>query len=73
MGYGNRISIATINGPNIVTIAGDTEPLRQLAKLYTERGYFKRFVNVEVPYHSHYINYVLKNLFYYRNLSIKIS
>ncbi|MEA0971742.1 Acyltransferase domain-containing protein [Candidatus Megaera venefica] len=47
MGYGNRISIATINGPNIVTIAGDTEPLRQLAKLYTER---KALVKSDMEY-----------------------
>ena len=70
MGYGNRISIATINGPNIVTIAGDTEPLRQLAKLYTERGYFNRFVNVEVPYHSHYMDALKQELINYLGATI---
>lgn len=62
MSYGNRISIATINGPNIVTIAGDTKPLNQLAKIYTERGYFNRFVNVEVPYHSYHMDALKQEL-----------
>lgn len=60
--YGSRISIAAINGPNMLVIAGDAGSLEKLAKLYTKKGYFNRFVNAEVPYHSHYMNNLKQEL-----------
>ena len=72
VGYGNKVSIATINGPNILTISGDTESLIQLAELYSQKGYFKRFVNVEVPYHSSYMDILQPELVeYLGNISLK--
>ena len=47
-----------INGPNILTISGDTESLIQLANFYTKSGCQNCFVNAEAPYHSHYYGYL---------------
>ncbi|KAK5997058.1 Erythronolide synthase [Cladobotryum mycophilum] len=55
-GLRNRIEIATLNGPKMTTLAGDTEHLKQLAEELQERGSFARFVNVNVPYHSRFMD-----------------
>ena len=50
------VEIATINGPKAITLAGDGEPLEQIAKILEKRGVFARFVNVKVPYHSRFMD-----------------
>ena len=72
--YSNRISIAAINGPNMLIIAGDTQPLKELAKIYTKKGYFNRFVNAEVPYHSHHMDVLQQELTtYLGNTTVKAA
>lgn len=53
--YRDHISLATINGPAMVTLSGDAEPLERIASKLEVQGVFNRFVKVKVPYHSHYM------------------
>lgn len=48
----DRVSIAAINGPSSITLAGDTAALAELANLLTADNVFNRPLQVEVPYHS---------------------
>jgi acyl transferase domain-containing protein/NADPH:quinone reductase-like Zn-dependent oxidoreductase/surfactin synthase thioesterase subunit len=54
-GHDGRVSIAAVNGPEMLTLSGDTEPLQHIAKLLESRGIFNRPVRVQVAYHSHHI------------------
>ncbi len=47
-----RVSIAAINGPTNVTLAGDIDCLADIAEQLTVEGVFNRRLEVEVPYHS---------------------
>ncbi|WP_437965697.1 SDR family NAD(P)-dependent oxidoreductase [Sorangium sp. So ce260] len=51
-----RISIAAVNGPSAVTLVGDHEALLELVRPFEERKVFVRFLQVDVPYHSHYMD-----------------
>lgn len=55
-GYEERISIAAINSPSAVTLVGDGQALQDIKQFLEEREVFCRFLKVQVPYHSHYIN-----------------
>jgi acyl transferase domain-containing protein/NADPH:quinone reductase-like Zn-dependent oxidoreductase len=48
----DSISIAAINSPSNITLAGDTAVLAELADLLTADNIFNRPLQVEVPYHS---------------------
>jgi acyl transferase domain-containing protein/acyl carrier protein len=51
-GYAGRVSIAAINSPSSVTLAGNAECLAELAEVFTGEGVFNKMLDVEVPYHS---------------------
>ncbi|KAH7476085.1 Mycocerosic acid synthase [Fusarium oxysporum f. sp. matthiolae] len=51
-----RVAVAAMNGPKMTTIAGDSADLQLIAKELELQGTFARFVNVEVPYHSHFMD-----------------
>jgi acyl transferase domain-containing protein/acyl carrier protein len=51
-GYTEQVSIAAINSPRAVTLAGDGQALVEIAGLLELQGIFHRFLQVEVPYHS---------------------
>ncbi len=53
--YEGRVSIGAVNGPEMLTLSGDTEPLEQIAQLLEARGVFNRPVRVQVAYHSHHM------------------
>ena len=55
VGKENRVSIAAINGPNMMTFSGDAEPLEQLAATFNQQDVFHRFLRVNVPFHSHHM------------------
>ena len=55
VGIEDRVSIAAINGPAMMTFSGDAEPLEQLAATFNERDAFHRFLRVNVPFHSHHM------------------
>ena len=54
-GIEEYVSIAAINGPNMMTFSGDVEPLERLAQSLDERDIFHRFLRVNVPFHSHHM------------------
>jgi acyl transferase domain-containing protein/acyl carrier protein len=51
-GYAGRVSIAAINSPSSVTLAGDAGCLAELADVFTGEAVFNKMLEVEVPYHS---------------------
>ncbi len=54
-GKEDRVSIAAINGPTMMTFSGDAEPLEHLAKALDHKDVFHRFLRVNVPFHSHHM------------------
>ncbi|MQS11078.1 amino acid adenylation domain-containing protein [Streptomyces kaniharaensis] len=48
----DRVSLAAVNGPSAVTLAGDADALRDLAEELRQEQLFAKFLDVEVPYHS---------------------
>jgi len=47
-----QVSIAAINSPTALTLAGDAVALQTIQEYLTQRGESCRFLQVEVPYHS---------------------
>jgi acyl transferase domain-containing protein/NADPH:quinone reductase-like Zn-dependent oxidoreductase/surfactin synthase thioesterase subunit/NADP-dependent 3-hydroxy acid dehydrogenase YdfG len=54
-GHDGRVSIGAVNGPEMLTLSGDTEPLQRIAEMLEARGVFNRPVRVQVAYHSHHL------------------
>lgn len=50
--YGELVSLAAINSPSSVTVAGDADSLEAIQTLATERKVFAKMLDVAVPYHS---------------------
>jgi len=48
--------VATINGPRMVTLAGDAGVLERVAASLEQQEVFHRFLNVQVPYHSPFMD-----------------
>ena len=51
-GHEADVSIAAVNSPRSVTLAGDNLVLDAIAAHLTQASHFNRFLKVEVPYHS---------------------
>ncbi len=54
--YRGKVSIAAANGPSSVTLSGEVEALGNIKVILDERGLFNKALNVEVAYHSHYMD-----------------
>lgn len=50
--FSGKVSIAAINGPSAITLAGDSEGLQAIAAHLQTQGVFNRMLQVEVAYHS---------------------
>ncbi|MCY1023219.1 type I polyketide synthase [Pyxidicoccus sp. MSG2] len=50
------VSIAAVNSPSSVTLAGDPAVLEKLVAPLSTRGVFAKFLKVDVPFHSHYMD-----------------
>ncbi len=61
--FGRRVSVAAINSPSAVTLAGDTDVLQDLARQLDDADVFNRFLDVKVPYHTHYMDAIKEDLF----------
>ncbi|OPX12564.1 type I polyketide synthase [Mycobacterium sp. AT1] len=61
--FTRRVSIAAINSPSAVTVAGDAEVLDDLARQLDDAQVFNRHLAVKVPYHTHYMDLVKDELF----------
>ncbi|OBT55672.1 PKS-like protein [Pseudogymnoascus sp. 24MN13] len=51
-----QIEIAGMNGPQMTTLSGETEALQQLLEHFEQQGIFTRFIKVDVPYHSRFMD-----------------
>ncbi|QIQ03959.1 hybrid non-ribosomal peptide synthetase/type I polyketide synthase [Streptomyces liangshanensis] len=49
---GDRLSVAAVNSPGALTLAGDREALAVYAEKLRTDGVFVKFLDVQVPYHS---------------------
>ena len=56
--YGGRASIACFNSPKSLTISGRKEDLEVLAGEIKAAGHFARLLQVDMAYHSQYMNLV---------------
>lgn len=54
--YRDRVTIAAINAPKNVTLAGDLDALAEISTLLQVKSVFNRPLKVEVAYHSAYMN-----------------
>ncbi|WP_445166123.1 type I polyketide synthase [Mycolicibacterium sp. Dal123E01] len=61
--FGRRVSVAAINGPSAVTVAGDEDLLDDIARQLDEAGIFSRQLAVKVPYHTHYMDAIKRDLY----------
>ncbi|MBD0711522.1 MULTISPECIES: hybrid non-ribosomal peptide synthetase/type I polyketide synthase [unclassified Streptomyces] len=50
--FGDRLSVAAVNSPGALTLAGERDALAEYAEALRADGVFARFLDVEVPYHS---------------------
>lgn len=60
--FGRRVSVAAINSPSAITVAGGGDLLGEMARQLDEAGIFNRFLSVKVPYHTHYMDAVKDDL-----------
>jgi hybrid polyketide synthase/nonribosomal peptide synthetase FtdB len=51
----DQVEIAAVNSPNSVTLAGEESALKAIAKRLEPQGVFCKFLRVEVPYHSQFM------------------
>jgi acyl transferase domain-containing protein len=59
---GDRVSIAAINSPSAVTLVGDAPVLEEMARQFETFQVFHRFLAVNVPYHSHFMDALREEL-----------
>ncbi|HEX2315693.1 MAG TPA: amino acid adenylation domain-containing protein [Thermomonospora sp.] len=50
--YGDRVSVAAVNSPTALTLAGDEDALAEIAETLRAEQVFARPLAVKVPYHS---------------------
>ncbi|MFE9607243.1 amino acid adenylation domain-containing protein [Streptomyces sp. NPDC006012] len=50
--YADRVSVAAVNSPTAITLAGDKDALAELALQLRAEDVFAKFLTVRVPYHS---------------------
>lgn len=60
--FGRRVSVAAINSPSAVTVAGDRDVLDDIVRQLDDAGVFNRYLAGEVPYHTHYMESVKEDL-----------
>jgi len=52
----NTVSIAAINSPSSITLAGESRSVQALSTYLTAANAFNRLLKVEVAYHSHFMD-----------------
>ncbi|KUI43055.1 polyketide synthase [Mycobacterium sp. IS-1590] len=60
--FGRRVSVAAVNSPSAVTIAGDGEVLDDIARRLEDAEVFTRYLTGKVPYHTHYMDAIRRDL-----------
>lgn len=56
------VSVAAVNSPNSITLAGDETEIHYIASHCQESGVFNRVLEVEVPYHSPLMSLIKEDL-----------
>ena len=51
-----RVTISAINSPNLITFAGDTEVLAQIARQLEEQNKFFKWLGIDYAFHSHHMD-----------------
>ena len=59
---GDRVSIAAVNGPTNITLAGDSDQISDIATELNAAGIFHKKLEVEVPYHSPMMDPIMSDL-----------
>lgn len=60
--YGRLISIAAVNSNRSVTLSGDESALQDFVKPLIEKGVFCKFLVVQIPFHSAYMDPIKEEL-----------
>lgn len=61
-GYSDCISVAAVNSPTSITIAGGKEYLDEIFEKLEEQKIFARFLNVNIPFHSPVMDNIIEEL-----------
>ncbi|MGE0756599.1 MAG: beta-ketoacyl synthase N-terminal-like domain-containing protein, partial [Pirellulaceae bacterium] len=59
---GERVHIAVFNSPNLVTLAGDTEPLEGIVAQLEAEGKFVRWLRINYAFHTHQMEPICEEL-----------
>ncbi|MDG4664429.1 type I polyketide synthase [Mycobacterium sp. 236(2023)] len=59
---GRQVSVAAVNSPSAVTLAGDGDVLDDIARQLDAAGIFNRLLAGNVPYHTHFMETVKDDL-----------
>ncbi len=54
-GRENKVSIAAVNGPAMVSLAGDTDVIEQISEELEKKDVFNRMLQINVPFHCHHM------------------
>ena len=57
------VKIAAVNSSNLVTIAGETEPLQEIEEKLKAAGTFHKVLPVDYPFHTHLMDPIKAELF----------
>lgn len=49
------VSIGAVNGPEMIVLSGDEEPLKKISREMESKDIFNKFLRVAVPFHSHHM------------------
>ena len=60
--HADRVQLAAINSSDLVTLAGDTEPLEQIGSELEDAGRFVRWLRVNYAFHTHQMEPIKKEL-----------
>ncbi len=61
-GLTDKVSIAAINGPSSLTLAGCAETLKQLKEKFDPSGIFNKFINIDYAFHCYQMDFLKTEL-----------
>ncbi len=54
-GREDKVSIAAVNGPSMVSLSGDTDVIEQISEELEDQDIFNRLLQINVPFHCHHM------------------
>ena len=61
-GMEDKVQIAVVNSPGLLTLAGDTEPLEEVVAKLEEAGKFVRWLRIDYAFHTHQMEPIKEEL-----------